>query len=346
MSRSRKFNFYKSVESIEDGEYFIKRQVNTIEGIQWYRLQFEVSKYGIFLRGIIYFNNPRSLKYIQTIFGSSSEITSNVHEMILKCTDPSTRLYETNVYKKGEFKQVSDDLIEALHHAETLQGYEEAMKYICNFNIKYYIANQAKLSIYYRSIFTTDGNMTYTLKDFNRNPIDEDLMKENTIILHGETGYGKTSFALAHFKNPAVIKSKNDLIKIGPDVDGIIFDDMDFVNLSVSNVKVLCDITATSIHDVKYGSITIKAHVPRFICINSEENFWPNDLFDTEGNLLETQRKNFKAISEKTWFIPISKPLFTIKNATKRRRQNKGDSFVKDNEKRMRKNNKNIVGWL
>lgn len=64
----------------------------------------------------------------------------------------------------------------------------------------------------------------YELADFERPPLD--LRKP--VLLPGASGVGKTQFAKAHFKYPLVIRSIDQLKKITPNTDGLIFDDMNF----------------------------------------------------------------------------------------------------------------------
>ena len=63
----------------------------------------------------------------------------------------------------------------------------------------------------------------YELGDFERPPLD--LRKP---VLPGASGVGKAQFAKAHGKYPLVIRSIDQLKKISPNTDLLVFDDMNF----------------------------------------------------------------------------------------------------------------------
>lgn len=69
------------------------------------------------------------------------------------------------------------------------------------------------------------GGMRYDLWEFKLPPLDLTL----PAILHGECNCQKTQYAKAHFKNPLVVSTLDELKKFKPgEHDGIVFDDMYF----------------------------------------------------------------------------------------------------------------------
>lgn len=89
------------------------------------------------------------------------------------------------------------------------------------------------------------------------------------IVLEGAPGIGKTQYALAHFQKPKLISCLEDLKKFNPAVhDGLVFDDIDFEALGRPIQIYLSDWEHARTIDVKYGSVTIPKHTPKFLCTN------------------------------------------------------------------------------
>jgi hypothetical protein len=153
------------------------------------------------------------------------------------------------------------------------------------------------------------------MKQFNRQMIDDELLNTRTVVLYGDSNYGKTSFAKAHFKYPAVVKSNNDYCKITTETDGIIFDDMRFSNFNANVVKNMCDLSSGTHVNVKYGAAYIKRGLRRFICINSEADFWPRELLRADNTLNPDKLYDIRAIRKRVHFIEISVPLYDATEA-------------------------------
>ncbi len=66
----------------------------------------------------------------------------------------------------------------------------------------------------------------FTFDDFPGWDKITDFTKSQIVI--GESGIGKTQWALCHFENPLFVRHIDDLKELSEDHDGIVFDDMDF----------------------------------------------------------------------------------------------------------------------
>lgn len=115
----------------------------------------------------------------------------------------------------------------------------------------------------------------YDISQFNRSPIT-DFSK--TMVLVGPTGIGKTQYALAHFKNPLLIKDKNDYIRYSRHTDGIIYDDLSFTSWNPMTFLHMVENETAITQDVKFGHVRIRANIPKFILVNSKKLLWPRDI--------------------------------------------------------------------
>jgi len=89
------------------------------------------------------------------------------------------------------------------------------------------------------------------------------------IFAWGETGTGKTRWALAQFKSPLLVSSMEDLKKYRPDAhDGLVFDDMSFTALDPQNAIHLTDWEAPRTLRVLYGSVTLPAQTRKIFTSN------------------------------------------------------------------------------
>ncbi|OMJ21113.1 Replication-associated protein [Smittium culicis] len=94
--------------------------------------------------------------------------------------------------------------------------------------------------------------------------------QDKTLWLYGVTGTGKTSFAKTLYTMPLFVTHLEDLKKIKPYHNGIIFDDMNFVTLGFSREEMikLTDLDDDRSFSVKYTSKTIPAKMSRVFCSN------------------------------------------------------------------------------
>lgn len=92
------------------------------------------------------------------------------------------------------------------------------------------------------------------------------------IILYGDSGIGKTQFALAHFRNPLMVTHMDDLKQFQQEIhDGIVFDDMAFNHLPREAQIHLTDYDfARTIH-ARYVAARIPAKTKKIFTTNVDE---------------------------------------------------------------------------
>lgn len=97
----------------------------------------------------------------------------------------------------------------------------------------------------YARLVEPDTKPRYSLSDFVQPPV----VLDRPILIYGPSGIGKTQFALAHFKNPLLVKEIDDLKRLTKKHDGIVFDDMSFKHWPAESVIHLLDYESrSSIH--------------------------------------------------------------------------------------------------
>jgi len=113
----------------------------------------------------------------------------------------------------------------------------------------------------------------YALEEFNIPPLD--LSKP--VFLSGKARSGKTYFALAHFKNPLLVCHIDRLKELGPDHDGLVFDDMAFDHWPAESVIHLLDTNHERQIHVRYGTVTIPAKTKKIFTNNKLNIFYKFD---------------------------------------------------------------------
>lgn len=110
----------------------------------------------------------------------------------------------------------------------------------------------------------------YPPKEFMEPPISADILGASAVIFTGPSGIGKTQYAIHHFARPLVISHIDDLKKLCPDHDGIVFDDMIFTHWPPNACIHLCDLELTRAINVKYGTVEIPAGMHRIFTTNRD----------------------------------------------------------------------------
>lgn len=98
------------------------------------------------------------------------------------------------------------------------------------------------------------------------------------MLFTGPTGTGKTSFALACFESPLLIRHADELkLFIAGVHDGLVFDDMTFHHWPIEQVIHLVDLEHDSPIHLRYHNVTIPAGLPRIFT----SNLW-NPFYETK----------------------------------------------------------------
>ena len=179
------------------------------------------------------------------------------------------------------------------------ETYEEAMAFLEDADLMFFLSHKKTIGPWLSAKFKQDIDVPlYDISKFNRSAFT-DFSK--TLVLIGPTGVGKTQFALAHFKNPLLIRDKNDYIRYSRHTDGIIFDDLSFTSWNPMTFLHMVENETPITQDVKFGHVRIRANIPKFILVNSEELLWPRDII----------RETKDACLRRMVIYYIQTPLFT-----------------------------------
>lgn len=93
--------------------------------------------------------------------------------------------------------------------------------------------------------------------------------RSKSLILIGNPGAGKTQWALNEFQNPMLLRNLNGLKAFDKNLfDGVVIDDIDFTNVSRSDMLNLLEVEQPCSLRVLYGIAFLPANVPRIFCLN------------------------------------------------------------------------------
>ena len=119
------------------------------------------------------------------------------------------------------------------------------------------------------------------------------------ILLSGPSNTGKTHYASAHFKSPLVCSHIDDLKKLTPDHDGVVFDDMSFKHWPVESVIHLLDREFNRSLNVRYGTVFIRAGLPKIFTHNTKNPFYEEATIETEQkNAIERRFKRVNVLNK------------------------------------------------
>ena len=312
--RTRVFNCVHSVKHINQGYNWIKFKLEDNGSIIWYRAQMELGKAGdIIIQALFGFKHAKCLGPVKKMFPEASvEITKDTERRFNYCTDGSNRSPGSRLMQKGNFqyKYNSQQWEKDFEYACTLNTVEASMNHMLKTHPKHYCGQMKRLAVVFSSLKPCNDRIKYNIEQFTECRVSEEELSERTIVLVGRSSLGKTNYAKAHFKNPAVVKNKTDLPKITPVTDGIVFDDIEMYTWTPSAVRNIVDLEEGGHHDIKYGSIYIREGLPRFLVICNEDNFWPKSLFGDDGMVSEAGLIDYESIQKRIIIKHIEQTLF------------------------------------
>lgn len=304
MSRGRVFNTYIRGETKEERQVKLKEYEDAAD---WLAAQEEIGEDGMeHIQCVFGFRNQRYLNSLQKKLpcGENIQITKNSKAMIKYCTDEDKR--SGDLFMNGDIpnfvQKKSEEINTMLTACKEFDSYQEAMSHIEATDLAYYICNQKKLSVYFDRHFAKSDNSLYKIDEFLRPAYS--IPDKKTLIFVGPTNFGKTQFALAHFEHPLLVRGKQDWIRFKENyTDGIVLDDISFKRWVPETLIHTVERETAVTHDVKYGSVRIPAGVPKIICINDMDAFWPDGIAEYHR----------EAIERRIEVIHISSPLFDRK---------------------------------
>lgn len=202
-----------------------------------------------------------------------------------------------------------NDLVELLNAVKEGKSTKELWdEYPCTMARYPKLLAQYKADMQYvEPVIRTDGFKRKFIKNFTK-----------TIVLYGSQGTGKTSYALAHFKKPLVIKKPDDLKLIDLSTDGLVFDDFNWEKVHRTEIIAMFDTQMGSSIGARYNDAYLRPRLPRFVTTNDRnlvESIWCKDgaikrrmhsIFVSAGDLIdeaetETGWEKFDTQAEPVW---------------------------------------------
>lgn len=167
--------------------------------------------------------------------------------------------------KREKRKDSKNDTI--IREALELESVEEALKY-CKEKMgpMSWIRNEASLTRFFETEMGIGDPSLYDISSYNVPPLL--LPRGTTTVLVGETGFGKTMYALAHFERPLHFKEQNDWARLSPRIDGVVIDDVATHIWQPLSLLRLIESETTGTQNIKYGATRLKAFTPRILLTN------------------------------------------------------------------------------
>ena len=203
--------------------------------------------------------------------------------------------------ESGEKRAYGDALEICRDHSKPQrQRLEESTELIRKADPVRYVLQKEKIVTNLRSEIGAVDRGDFDETKFTLDPIPRDILYGNkekrirakSVLLWGPPKFGKTQYALSHFKNPIIVKKNRKgaeaLDKINPLTDGIVFDDIDFFYhdrqekepYTADEIKTLLEVEGESGADGRYHGRVIPAGMPKIFCSNK-----PNIFFEFEDKL-------------------------------------------------------------
>lgn len=134
-----------------------------------------------------------------------------------------------------------------------------------------YVLYNESIERCFKKHYISDHVAIYDLSKFRAPPL---VFDNRAILLWGTTGFGKTQFALAHFKNPLLVRHLDSLAGLSPLHDGIVFDDVDLKNRPPNSIIHLLDWDCESSVHIRYKVATIPKKTKKIFTSNQENPFY------------------------------------------------------------------------
>lgn len=196
---------------------------------------------------------PRA--YIEVAYGSPQENRTY-------CSKSGQIILEVGQIKQQGKRKDLDEVKEMIDDGASIAEVREQ-------HFGTWVRNRQSLEIYASAIRDRPEPPRYTKEEF---PIEWQEIDEGdiqTLVLWGKTGIGKTSFARSLLPNAMVVSHIDQLQSFDSTTyDGIIFDDMDFLQWPRTSQIHLTDWEENRAIHRRYGVTVIPAYTPKIFTTN------------------------------------------------------------------------------
>lgn len=216
------------------------------------------------------------------------------------CTKQETRDPDANQINLGQrHQQPRSPTKTAYKEALEAETYEEAVSIIKEQEPRDFVLFNNQILNTFSKVFAKDQMLEK--KTFKIDVTAREMLESRALVLSGRSGVGKTQYAISHFDKPLIVSHIDDLKKLNPSHDGIIFDDMNFKHWPPNSCIHLVDLELDRSINVKYGTAKIPARMPRIFTTN--RNF--NELFSEQCN-----EEEWEALNRRTMYKNIDNKLY------------------------------------
>ena len=197
-----------------------------------------------------------------------------------------------------------------------------------------------------KSIANAPPTQLFSMDDFNKPPLDLNL----PTVLYGDTetgaarpptptarspaspaatthartsspiacrppAAGKTAYAKAHFKNPLVVRRKDDLKRISGVCDGIIFDDVDLSTWSPEDTICLLDWDETRSLPARYSDAQLEADIPLIFTTNKKPKYM---FVKAHGRQKAAIKRRYTCVEITAPLMALGRPLSPIEKRARK----------------------------
>ncbi len=190
---------------------------------------------------------------------------SKAHWEIAKCEDfnyeikGDDRFIKDERKKKGQrtdLETISELVVDGASVREIAKQYPSQF-------IRYHRGIERLMEVFQPTYTTGEIDLASFCKRLGLTPV----CAYSTVII-GDSGCGKTQWALSHFERPLFVSHMDDLLNLTEDNDGIVFDDMDFRHTPRSTNIYLADYDQDRSIHCRYRPAKIPKHTFKIFTAN------------------------------------------------------------------------------
>jgi hypothetical protein len=175
------------------------------------------------------------------------------------------------------------------------QTYEEAMRTLSERSPRDFVIYNSTITKFFKHYFARNSDIVpRDITTFRLGRIDMETLTSRAIVISGGSGFGKTAWAIAHFKSPLICSHIEDLKKLSSQYDGVVFDDMSFSHYPASSCIHLVDLEYDRSINVRWGIVTLPKSLPRMFTTNLHfENYFSSNCTGEQFVAISRRCKTF-----------------------------------------------------